>query len=53
MFSLLQKQKKEDIRNKDTIQAIFSNEAFSSFQNINLLPLIYDEKKQKMQYIGI
>ena len=47
MFSLLEKQTKENIRNKKTIQAIFSNEAFSSFQNINLLPLIYDEKNQK------
>ena len=46
MFSLLKRQS-EHIRDKKTIQAIFSNKAFSSFQNINLLPLIYDEKNQK------
>ena len=47
MFSLLENQRNENIRNKTTIQTIFSNEAFTSFQNINLLPLIYDEQKQK------
>ena len=47
MFSLLKKQKNENIKNKETIQKIFSNEAFVSFQNINLLPLIYDEKNKK------
>ena len=47
MFSLLQEQASENIKSRKTIQEIFSNKAFSSFQNINLLPLIYDEKKQK------
>ena len=47
MFSLLEKQPKENIGNRKTIQKIFSNKAFSSFQDINLLPLIYDEKNQK------
>ena len=47
MFSLLEKQKSENIKNKETIQTIFSNEAFVSFKNINLLPLIYDEQNQK------
>ena len=47
MFSLLQKQANKNITNRNTIQAIFSNRAFSSFQNINLLPLIYDERNQK------
>ena len=47
MFSLLQKKAREKTKNRGVIQAIFSNEAFSSFQNINLLPLIYDEKNQK------
>ena len=47
MFSLLQKQKSKNIKSRDIIENIFFNEAFSSFQNINLLPLIYDEKNKK------
>lgn len=35
------------INNKDAINLIFENEAFSSFSEINVLPLIYDEKKQR------
>jgi len=47
MFSLLEKQRSKNIKNRKVIKTIFSNRAFSSFQNINLLPLIYDEKNQK------
>ena len=47
IFSLLQKQSNKNIKSSNTIQTIFSNRAFSSFQNINLLPLIYDERNQK------
>ena len=47
MFSLLKQQRSENIKNRKIIKAIFSNRAFSNFQNINLLPLIYDEKNQK------
>lgn len=35
------------IEGKQTIAAIFANEAFSCFSEINVLPLIYDEKKQR------
>ncbi len=35
------------INDKGKIEAIFSNEAFSCFSEINVLPLIYDEKKQR------
>lgn len=47
MFSLLKKQRSENIKNRKLIKSIFSNKAFSSFQNINLLPLTYDEKNKK------
>ena len=35
------------ITDKDQIAKIFENEAFSCFSEINVLPLIYDEKKQR------
>lgn len=37
----------EQITAKDQISNIFSNPAFSCFSDINVLPLIYDEKKQR------
>jgi len=35
------------ITNKKQIQGIFDSPAFSDFNNINVLPLIYDEKNQR------
>ena len=35
------------IKDKNTIQAILSDSAFSDFDNINVLPLIYDEKRKR------
>lgn len=35
------------IDKKEDIQEIFSSEAFNHFSDINVLPLIYDEKKQE------
>ena len=46
MFPLLESFNKDVIIGKE-IQTIFDSEAFSAFKNINLLPLIYDEKKSK------
>ncbi|HNO94829.1 MAG TPA: hypothetical protein PKJ84_11705 [Anaerolineales bacterium] len=37
----------ERINDKAQIAKIFENEAFSCFSEINVLPLIYDEKKQR------
>ena len=37
----------ELITAKEKINKIFENEAFSCFSEINVLPLIYDEKKQR------
>lgn len=37
----------EHITDKAQIAKIFENEAFSCFSEINVLPLIYDEKKQR------
>lgn len=37
----------EHISNKSQLSAIFENPAFSCFSEINVLPLIYDEKKQR------
>nr|AFR59348.1 SspI [Sphaerotilus sp. ATCC 13925] len=35
------------INAKEKIEEIFANEAFSCFSEINVLPLIYDEKRQR------
>jgi hypothetical protein len=37
----------ELVTDKNQISEIFENEAFSCFSEINVLPLIYDEKKQR------
>jgi hypothetical protein len=46
MFPYLEKQGK-DIADKKKIAKIFSSSAFSDFNNINVLPLIYNEKKKR------
>lgn len=46
MFPFLEKQGK-DIRDKQKIEAIFNSIEFSDFDAINVMPLIYDEKKQR------
>lgn len=46
MFPVLKKRGKE-IRDHKTIQSFFSDPAFNEFGNINVLPLIYDEKKKR------
>jgi len=46
MFARLNKEKK-DITDKKTIDEILNGNAFSDFQNINILPLIYDENEKQ------
>ncbi len=46
MFPLLESHG-DRIDDKKTIAAIFTEDAFSCFSEINVLPLIYDEKKQQ------
>ena len=46
MFPYLEKQGK-DIKNKKKIEKIFASQAFSDFNNINIMPLIYNEKKKQ------
>lgn len=46
MFPYLEIQGK-DITDKKKIKEIFASEAFSDFNNINVMPLIYNEKKQQ------
>jgi hypothetical protein len=46
MFPRLQREGAE-ITQADKIAAIFADPAFSAFTNINILPLIYDEKAQR------
>ncbi len=46
MFPMLEKHGKQ-ISDKKTIKAIFATDEFSCFSDINVLPLIYDEKKQR------
>ena len=46
MFPYLEKQGK-NITDKKKIAAIFASQAFSEFNNINVMPLIYDEKKKR------
>ncbi len=45
MFPFLES-KGKDIVDKEIISEIFESDAFSEFGNINVMPLIYDEKKQ-------
>lgn len=35
------------VEDRNVIASIFENDAFANFRDINVLPLIYDEKKQK------
>lgn len=46
MFPYLEKQGK-DIKDKKKIKEIFASKAFSEFNNINVMPLIYNEKKKQ------
>jgi hypothetical protein len=46
MFPRLQRES-DDIRDKLTIQKIFHDPAFTDFSNINVLPLIYDERSKR------
>ena len=48
-FKMYPRLKKEGnvISNKKSISNIFNDNAFEAFKNINILPLIYDEQKQK------
>ena len=46
MFPRLEQESK-DVREKNTIKKVFQDPAFAEFRNINILPLIYDEKIQR------
>jgi hypothetical protein len=46
MFPRLQKES-ADVTSKETIATIFNDPAFEEFSHINVLPLIYNEKKQR------
>lgn len=46
MFPYLEKQGK-NITDKKKIAGIFASQAFSDFNNINVMPLIYNEKKKQ------
>jgi hypothetical protein len=47
MFPCLNYFKKDIINDANIIKSIFSSREFSEFGNINVLPLIYDEKNKK------
>lgn len=46
MFSRLEREK-DGVRGRNSVRKIFNDPAFSEFTNINVLPLIYDEKKMQ------
>jgi hypothetical protein len=46
MFPRLVAESSDSIEDPNTISVIFEDPAFSDFRTINVLPLIYDEKKQ-------
>jgi len=46
MFPRLE-QENADIKGKGNLKSIFEDPAFTEFSNINVLPLIYDEKKKR------
>lgn len=50
MFSRLE-QEKSDIRGQNNVRKVFKDPAFSEFSNINVLPLIYNEKKMQCNII--
>lgn len=47
MFPRLEQEKSSEITDVDQIKAIFDDPAFSNFGELNVLPLIYDEKNKK------
>jgi len=47
MFSYLESFGKKIIKDKEIITALFNSEAFADFSDINVLPLIYNEKEKK------
>jgi len=47
MYPRLMQENTPTITNPSTINAIFSDPAFSAFAEINVLPLIYDERRQR------
>lgn len=47
MFPRLLAENRDVIDNPATIQEIFNDPIFNGFSDINVMPLIYDEKKQK------
>ena len=47
MYPRLLGEGRDLIEGRDAINSIFSDPAFSAFSDINVLPLIYDEKKQR------
>ncbi|MBF0123849.1 MAG: hypothetical protein HQL60_00775 [Magnetococcales bacterium] len=47
MYPRLMQEKQEVIDDKNQLREIFSDPAFSSFSDINVLPLIYNEKEKK------
>ncbi len=47
MFPRVMKENIDIIDNPETIRTIFNDPAFISFSDSNVMPLIYDEKKQK------
>ena len=47
MFPYLKSFKKDAINDLKKIKTIFNSKEFSEFENINVLPLIYDEKNKK------
>jgi hypothetical protein len=47
MFPYLASFKNDEITCKSTIKKIFKSQEFSEFENLNVLPLIYDETKKR------
>lgn len=47
MFRRLEEENADNIENPTTVSTLLEDPAFNTFSEINVLPLIYDEKKQK------
>jgi len=47
MFPYLETFRRKEIKDTNTIKEIFSSDAFSEFGIINVMPLIYDEKRKR------
>jgi hypothetical protein len=53
MFPYLENLGVEEITDHELIEQVFDDVAFRGFSGINVLPLIYDERRKKCNIFGL